>query len=81
MRGAGPLVTSRHTHSHPLDQTKTQQRMLSGLSARSPLKQLNRLVRGTDPVHPKPLLQGMSRLYRGCAGRVGDWDAMLISNA
>lgn len=55
--------------------------MLSGLSARSPLKQLNRLVRGTDPVHPKPLLQGMSRLYRGCAGRVGDWDAMLISNA
>jgi len=52
---------------YPLDaiKTKTQQRMLSGLKARSPLRQLSRLVRGVDPNNPKPLIQGIHRLYRG----------------
>lgn len=45
--------------------TKAQQRALSSLPARTPLTQFLRLVRGTDPAHPKPLLTGVARLYRG----------------
>lgn len=45
--------------------TKSQQRALSGLDPRTPMTQFLRLVRGTDPDHPKPLLTGIGRLYRG----------------
>ncbi|KAL7422922.1 hypothetical protein Q5752_002219 [Cryptotrichosporon argae] len=52
---------------YPVDaiKTKAQQRALSGLGPRTPLAQFLRLVRGTDPAHPKPLLMGIARLYRG----------------
>ncbi|WVQ80019.1 hypothetical protein IAT38_002120 [Cryptococcus sp. DSM 104549] len=49
---------------YPVD-TKAQQRALSGLEPRTPLVQLRRLVRGTDPDNPKPWLTGIARLYRG----------------
>lgn len=46
-------------------QTRTQQRVLSGLKGRPFLIQLSRLVRGRDEANPQPLLTGISRLYRG----------------
>lgn len=49
-------------------QTKYQQRALSGLEPRAPLEQLRRLLRGTDKDNPKPVLQGVARLYRGSVG-------------
>lgn len=59
--------TNPLTHSLPLrlPQTKFQQRVLSGQEGRPFGEQLSRLVRGPDPANPKPLLVGMSRLYRG----------------
>lgn len=52
---------------YPLDvvKTKVQQRALSGERYRSPVESFMRLVRGTDPLHPKPALVGFARLYRG----------------
>ncbi|WVR09344.1 hypothetical protein IAU60_006410 [Kwoniella sp. DSM 27419] len=49
---------------YPVD-TKAQQRALSGLEPRTGLTQLRRLVRGADKDNPKPLLMGITRLYRG----------------
>lgn len=52
---------------YPLDvvKTKVQQRALSGERYRGPVETFKRLVRGTDPLHPKPALVGFARLYRG----------------
>ncbi|EIW68376.1 hypothetical protein TREMEDRAFT_32501 [Tremella mesenterica DSM 1558] len=52
---------------YPVDaiKTKAQQRALAGLEPRTALTQFSRLVRGTDKDHPKPLLMGIARLYRG----------------
>nr|ODN94564.1 hypothetical protein L204_04697 [Cryptococcus depauperatus CBS 7855] len=49
---------------YPVD-TKAQQRALSGLAPRTPLYQLQRLVRGIDASNPKTMWQGIARLYRG----------------
>ncbi|KGB76325.2 hypothetical protein CNBG_2163 [Cryptococcus deuterogattii R265] len=52
---------------YPVDaiKTKAQQRALSRLTPRTPAEQFHRLVRGTDKDNPKPLLSGITRLYRG----------------
>lgn len=52
---------------YPLDvvKTKVQQRALSGAPKRSLVVTLSRLVRGPDIEHPKPILIGIGRLYRG----------------
>jgi len=52
---------------YPLDvvKTKVQQRSLAGERYRGPLETLHRLIRGPDPNHPKPLLAGVTRIYRG----------------
>ncbi|WVN86145.1 uncharacterized protein L203_101306 [Cryptococcus depauperatus CBS 7841] len=52
---------------YPVDaiKTKAQQRALSGLAPRTPLYQLQRLVRGIDASNPKTMWQGIARLYRG----------------
>ncbi|KAI5454485.1 hypothetical protein NCC49_003385 [Naganishia albida] len=49
---------------YPVD-TRTQQRILSGLKGRPFVTQLSRLVRGRDEANPQPLLTGIHRLYRG----------------
>ena len=46
-------------------QTKAQQRALSGLPRRTPLVQFLRMARGPDKDNPKPLLRGITRIYRG----------------
>ncbi|KAI0321645.1 mitochondrial carrier [Amylostereum chailletii] len=52
---------------YPLDvvKTKVQQRALAGEQYRGVLETFRRLVRGPDPENPKPLLAGMTRIYRG----------------
>ncbi|KIM49339.1 hypothetical protein M413DRAFT_438523 [Hebeloma cylindrosporum] len=52
---------------YPLDvvKTKVQQRSLSGERYRGPWETLYRLVRGPDPNAPKPILAGITRIYRG----------------
>ncbi|KAI0078199.1 hypothetical protein K474DRAFT_1674351 [Panus rudis PR-1116 ss-1] len=45
--------------------TKVQQRALAGERYRPPLETLRRLVRGPDPNAPKPILLGLTRIYRG----------------
>ncbi|KAF5373876.1 hypothetical protein D9758_000633 [Tetrapyrgos nigripes] len=52
---------------YPLDvvKTKVQQRALAGDRYRGVLETLTRLIRGTDPANPKPLVHGISRIYRG----------------
>ncbi|KAI0041129.1 mitochondrial carrier [Auriscalpium vulgare] len=52
---------------YPLDvvKTKVQQRALAGEPARGVGETLHRLIRGPDPEHPKPLLAGLARIYRG----------------
>lgn len=52
---------------YPLDvvKTKVQQRALSGDRYRSPTETLARLVKGVEPGKPKPVLVGLTRLYRG----------------
>ncbi|KAK0463972.1 uncharacterized protein EV420DRAFT_1476592 [Desarmillaria tabescens] len=52
---------------YPLDvvKTKIQQRSLAGERYRGPWETLYRLVRGPDPNNPKPLLAGITRIYRG----------------
>ncbi|KAI0273385.1 mitochondrial carrier [Gloeopeniophorella convolvens] len=52
---------------YPLDvvKTKIQQRALAGEQYRGPGETLHRLIRGPDPENPKPLLAGITRIYRG----------------
>ncbi|EIN07236.1 mitochondrial carrier [Punctularia strigosozonata HHB-11173 SS5] len=52
---------------YPLDvvKTKMQQRALAGDQYRGALETLQRLIRGPDPHNPKPLLAGLTRIYRG----------------
>jgi len=52
---------------YPLDvvKTKVQQRALAGERYRGPWETLYRLIRGPDPNSPRPLLAGISRIYRG----------------
>ncbi|EMD38298.1 hypothetical protein CERSUDRAFT_113465 [Gelatoporia subvermispora B] len=52
---------------YPLDvvKTKVQQRALAGEPKRGVLETLRRLIRGPDPNSPRPLLKGLTRLYRG----------------
>ncbi|KAF9535253.1 mitochondrial carrier domain-containing protein [Crepidotus variabilis] len=52
---------------YPLDvvKTKVQQRALAGEMYRGPWETLYRLIRGPDPANPKPLLAGVTRIYRG----------------
>ncbi|KAF9484740.1 mitochondrial carrier [Pholiota conissans] len=52
---------------YPLDvvKTKVQQRALAGERYRTPWETLYRLVRGPDPNSPKPILAGITRIYRG----------------
>ncbi|KZT40846.1 mitochondrial carrier, partial [Sistotremastrum suecicum HHB10207 ss-3] len=52
---------------YPLDvvKTKVQQRALAGKPRRTVLETLHRLIRGPDPDHPKPVVSGITRLYRG----------------
>jgi len=52
---------------YPLDvvKTKIQQRALAGERPRGILRTFTRLVRGPDPLAPKPILVGLGRLYRG----------------
>ncbi|KAG7447915.1 uncharacterized protein BT62DRAFT_986039 [Guyanagaster necrorhizus] len=52
---------------YPLDvvKTKIQQRSLAGERYRGPWETLYRLIRGPDPNNPKPLLAGITRIYRG----------------
>ncbi|PPQ71411.1 hypothetical protein CVT24_012229, partial [Panaeolus cyanescens] len=52
---------------YPLDvvKTKIQQRALAGEGYRTSWETLHRLVRGPDPNAPKPLLAGITRIYRG----------------
>lgn len=58
---------------YPVDvvKTKVQQRALSGAPKRSLWVTCNRLVRGPDPEHPKPVLLGLGRLYRGLGVSAG----------
>ncbi|KAF8321634.1 mitochondrial carrier [Clavulina sp. PMI_390] len=58
---------------YPLDvvKTKVQQRALSGERYRGPWETFMRLVRGTDPARPKPVLLGFARLYRGLGVSAG----------
>ncbi|KII88338.1 hypothetical protein PLICRDRAFT_110552 [Plicaturopsis crispa FD-325 SS-3] len=52
---------------YPVDvvKTKVQQRALSGEAPRGVWETLQRLVRGPDPRDPKPILAGVTRIYRG----------------
>jgi len=52
---------------YPLDvvKTKIQQRSLAGDRYRGVGETLHRLIRGTDPNAPKPILAGIARIYRG----------------
>ncbi|RDB20958.1 putative mitochondrial carrier C29A3.11c [Hypsizygus marmoreus] len=52
---------------YPLDvvKTKVQQRALAGDQYRGVFETLHRLIRGPDPNAPKPLFQGLTRIYRG----------------
>ncbi|KDQ33498.1 hypothetical protein PLEOSDRAFT_19755, partial [Pleurotus ostreatus PC15] len=52
---------------YPLDvvKTKVQQRALAGERYRGPFETLSRLIKGPDPNNPKPLLAGVTRIYRG----------------
>jgi len=52
---------------YPLDvvKTKVQQRALAGERYRSVGETFHRLIRGPDPLNPKPLLSGIARIYRG----------------
>lgn len=52
---------------YPLDvvKTKVQQRALAGEQRRGTWETLRRLIRGPDPNAPKPILTGLTRLYRG----------------
>jgi len=52
---------------YPMDvvKTKMQQRALAGEKYRGVTETLHRLIRGPDPANPRPLSQGLSRLYRG----------------
>ncbi|KIK57711.1 hypothetical protein GYMLUDRAFT_45878 [Collybiopsis luxurians FD-317 M1] len=52
---------------YPLDvvKTKVQQRALAGEKYRGPFETFYRLIRGPDPNNPKPLLAGVTRIYRG----------------
>ncbi|KAI0064589.1 mitochondrial carrier [Artomyces pyxidatus] len=52
---------------YPLDvvKTKVQQRALAGEQYRGVGETLHRLIRGPDPAHPKTLLAGAARIYRG----------------
>ncbi|KAG6814493.1 hypothetical protein H0H92_000018 [Tricholoma furcatifolium] len=52
---------------YPLDvvKTKVQQRALAGEKYRGVFETLHRLIRGPDPNAPKPLLAGLTRIYRG----------------
>ncbi|ETW86043.1 mitochondrial carrier protein [Heterobasidion irregulare TC 32-1] len=52
---------------YPLDvvKTKVQQRVLAGEQYRGIGETFHRLIRGPDPEHPKPLLAGLARIYRG----------------
>lgn len=52
---------------YPLDvvKTKVQQRALAGTPPRGVRETFYRLVRGTDPNDPKPVLAGIARIYRG----------------
>jgi len=45
--------------------TKVQQRALAGEVYRGIFETLHRLIRGPEPEHPKPLLMGIARIYRG----------------
>ncbi|KAF8682393.1 mitochondrial carrier family [Rhizoctonia solani] len=52
---------------YPLDvvKTKIQQRALAGIPARGVFETFKRMLRGSDPNSPKPLLVGLTRLYQG----------------
>ncbi|KAH9951994.1 hypothetical protein B0H21DRAFT_829833 [Amylocystis lapponica] len=52
---------------YPFDvvKTKVQQRALAGERKRGVFETLHRLLKGPDPSTPRPLLQGLTRLYRG----------------
>ncbi|KAF7294850.1 hypothetical protein MIND_01022900 [Mycena indigotica] len=52
---------------YPLDvvKTKVQQRALAGERYRGVWETLRRLVRGPDPNHPKTIIAGCARIYRG----------------
>ncbi|KAI0093848.1 mitochondrial carrier [Irpex rosettiformis] len=52
---------------YPVDvvKTKVQQRALAGTPPRGLLETFFRLVRGPDPNSPRPIPQGMARIYRG----------------
>lgn len=52
---------------YPMDvvKTKVQQRALAGEMYRGPGETLYRLIRGPDPKNPKPLIAGITRIYRG----------------
>ncbi|KAI0031818.1 mitochondrial carrier [Vararia minispora EC-137] len=52
---------------YPLDvvKTKVQQRALASEQYRGVFETFGRLVRGTDPTRPKPILAGLARIYRG----------------
>ena len=52
---------------YPLDvvKTKVQQRALAGIPPRGVIDTFKRMLRGSDPNAPKPLLVGLTRLYQG----------------
>ncbi|CAE6488072.1 unnamed protein product [Rhizoctonia solani] len=52
---------------YPLDvvKTKVQQRALAGIPPRGVFETFKRMLRGSDPNSPKPLLVGLTRLYQG----------------
>jgi len=52
---------------YPLDvvKTKVQQRALAGEPPRRLWETCRRLIRGPDPDNPKPLVQGIRRVYQG----------------
>jgi hypothetical protein len=45
--------------------TKVQQRALAGIPPRGIFETFRRMLRGSDPNSPKPLLVGLTRLYQG----------------
>lgn len=52
---------------YPLDvvKTKVQQRALAGVPPRGTWETFNRLLRGPDPNNPRPVIQGVARIYQG----------------
>jgi len=52
---------------YPLDvvKTKIQQRALAGERYRGVWETFYRLIRGPDPLSPKPLVAGIARIYQG----------------